>query len=215
MNNFIDYLFGNNVSVDGLSNAFMGVVKADLYDEKGNKHLIHAGNVSNGKFEIILPDYEKIKDLLWTQYFTSPGIDNPGISASRNAFVALSIFDSKENLYDQAVCTFSTKGLEDTIFFYYSNQEVKIVEKHRNETVVDGEKYTRIWDADFKFKIGWNLVWEHKTLTDQSVCITRQRKTDLEHIPQSIRWECLNHKGNGENKFASTKYRIGREMDYI
>jgi hypothetical protein len=66
-------------------------------------------------------------------------------------------------------------------------------------TIMDGKTYTRIWDIDCEFKVGWNLTWEHliHTVTDQSDCVTRQRKTDSAHIPQNIRWQCLNHKENG------------------
>jgi hypothetical protein len=144
--------------------------------------------------QILLPDYEEIKDLLCTQYFTPHGIDDQGISRSYNSFSSLTISDTNKK-YDQVMCILSDKGLEDRMLFYYSNKEFRSIEKSDADTIMDGKKYTRIRDIDCEFKAGWNLIWEHLiyTVSDQSDCITRYRKTVLEQIPQNIGWKCLNH----------------------
>jgi hypothetical protein len=144
--------------------------------------------------ELALPDYAEIKDLLCTQYFTPHGIGDPGISRSYNSFASLIISD-KNKKYDQVMCMLSERGIEDRIFFYYSNKAIRVIEKSSADTIIDGKKYTRIYDIDCAFKAGWNLIWEHliHTVTGQSDCVTRQRRADVEHIPQNIRWKCLNY----------------------
>jgi hypothetical protein len=185
----INYLWGKNISVAGLPNTFNGTARAEIIDNNNNRHVIHVGNISNGKLEIIPPDYNEIKDWLLPRRFY--GIDNISVTRSWNEFTSLTILDGK-NKYDQAMCMLSGKEIEDKIIFYYSDREVKVTEKGRDDSIIDGKKYTRIWDIECEFKAGWNLMWERMTVP--SYCETRQKKTNLERIPQNIRWECLNHK---------------------
>jgi hypothetical protein len=184
---YLDYLSGENVSIDGgyLEN---GVAKLKKFDDNGNECFFQVGTITSNKLILDLPGGNIIKDVLdYTKY------EHQGHRWKSTATSCFGIHDKDGHYYDSLVCSSCENSSQDTIYFYYSNMDVKFYNQKSEQLLIEDTYHVKTWNYELCLKYGWNLVWEHLITENKERRTSREWKTDLTNIPQNIRWQCVNH----------------------